>query len=188
MIVIGGFGYLIPLVYIPTYAQFYLNVSKSHGALAISLFNFASTIGRILAGIFADKFFGRFNSFMGSFILSGISIIVLWGNSTSFAILIAFSITFGIIVGGVISLLPVVVADLFGLDVLANMMGICFSGYFFGNVLGPPIGGYFLDKFQNNGAINWLPTIALSASLMMLAGVMGIGIKIIEKKKKLNNL
>ncbi|KAJ3207163.1 hypothetical protein HK099_000337 [Clydaea vesicula] len=184
MALIGSFGYMVPVIFVPRYATEHLNLTSSQGALAVSLFNAASTVGRIFAGFFADRFFGRLNSFIGSFLTSGIAVVLLWSLSSSFEILILFNVVNGFLAGGIISLLPVVISDIFGLQALASIIGLFYMSSFVGNFAGSPLAGVIIELSTNSvGKINWIPAIIYSGGLEIFSSIFGFGAIILLKRK-----
>jgi MFS family permease len=90
-----------------------IGLSKEQGAMALGLLNATQAAGRILAGVIGDKV-GRVNALMVTLLLSSIFCLGLWLPATTFAILLAFSGTFGLVSGGVPTLGVSVIPEIFG--------------------------------------------------------------------------
>lgn len=80
------------------------------------------TSPQIIAGRLADRF-GAINMFFTSFFLGGLSQIFIWTFAHSYGSVIAFSVIYGLMGCWFMGLLPVVCAQLFGLDDLATITG-----------------------------------------------------------------
>lgn len=139
------FGMLTPLFYLPSYAVSQ-GMQPSLAGYLLSIVNAASTFGRIIPGILADKY-GRMNMFgMGGF---ATGIIVFCLNSvTSTAGFIVYAVFVGfssgtIISGGsaALSVLPKKSSDIG----TYMGMGMAFAGI--GGLIGPPINGVMVRTY-----------------------------------------
>ncbi|KAF4462767.1 monocarboxylate transporter 2 [Fusarium albosuccineum] len=133
---------LVPPAYITTYASFHRLNNIAPNILAI--LNSASTVGRGLPGIVADKA-GRFNVMIISSIISALSIFGLWlhaGSRTS--LLLCFAIAYGFFSGTAYSLTPVCVAQLCRTEEYATRYGTAYSVVSFATLAGVPISGNIL--------------------------------------------
>ncbi|KAJ3396586.1 hypothetical protein HDU92_002534 [Lobulomyces angularis] len=171
----ASFGYTVPIVYIPTYVMEHLDLGSKEGALAVSLFNFASSVGRLLIGFGADKFFGRLNSYIGVYLISGLTTLLIWTFSESYAVLIFYSLSNGFFAGGIISLVPVCIPELFGMQSLASTIGLFFSAHSLGFVFGPIIAGKLLEQNINfNGGIDWKGAIYFAGGIQLVGTMFGV--------------
>lgn len=143
----GGFGYLVPLYYIPLYAK-HLGLSKDQGASVVGAINIASGLGRIILGFLGDHI-GHVRMFFlcmsTSFLL-----LVLWFFSHSFTILLVFAVLYGFASGGFAGGFPSTCAELFGEVHLATLMGIAYAPTGLGDLFGPFIAGLILDASLQN--------------------------------------
>jgi MFS family permease len=157
-------GYFIPFFFAPTFAVYY-GMSKSQGALVVGFLNAASGLGRIVLGFNADLL-GHLNSLLLSIVIAGLSVLLVWPFATTFGTLVFFGIIYGFFIGGFISLLPTAIVQLFGLENIATITGMVYSGVFFGNLFGSPFAGALLDALTTNNpdgttTINFVPMIFL---------------------------
>ncbi|KAF5340127.1 hypothetical protein D9758_013148 [Tetrapyrgos nigripes] len=96
---VQGFGYYMPLIWLPTYASS-LNLDKTRSSLALSLLNAGGFIGRLTFGFLSDKLDPWVLS-LGTLISTTLSVFVLWGVcSSNLAGLLSFGLTYGIVGGG----------------------------------------------------------------------------------------
>ena len=70
----------------------------------------------------ADRL-GSINMFFTSFFLGGLAQIFIWTFAHSYAAVLVFSVIYGLVGGWFLNLLPVVCAQLFGLNDLATITG-----------------------------------------------------------------
>jgi MFS family permease len=149
MLILGLFfmfiGMTTPLFYLPTYA-----VSQGMGTTLsgylLSILNAASTFGRILVGILADKY-GRLNMFAIGGVVSGI-VVFCMNSATSNAGLIVYSVAFGFASGTIISGASAAfsVCPKDPRDIGTYMgMGMAISGL--GALIGPPINGAIVGRY-----------------------------------------
>ncbi|RKP05777.1 major facilitator superfamily domain-containing protein, partial [Thamnocephalis sphaerospora] len=153
MAVLATFGYMAPFYFLPSYASF-IGLTASDGALFVGLSTGVNAIGRIVLGYLADMF-GRVNTLFTCVLFSGLTVLLMWTFSASYAVLLLFVLLYGFSAGGFISLYPVVTAELVGLDELPNAIGVLYAGCTLGNLFGPPIAGALLDATLPN--ISYLP-------------------------------
>lgn len=93
-------GMWTPLFYLPSYATS-TGMSPILASYLLAILNAASTFGRIIPGILADKF-GQLNMFAIGGTLTGVIIFVMT-QATSTAALVVYSIAFGFCSGTIIS-------------------------------------------------------------------------------------
>ncbi|KAF5253223.1 hypothetical protein FANTH_1819 [Fusarium anthophilum] len=133
---------LVPPAYITTYTSFHELHDLSPNILAI--LNSASTLGRCLPGIVADKL-GRFNVMIICATLSTLSIFCLWLHARSNAgVIISFAVTYGFFSGTAFSLTPVCVAQLCKTEEYATRYGTAYGVVSFATLAGVPISGFIL--------------------------------------------
>ncbi|KAG0000151.1 hypothetical protein BGZ65_004605, partial [Modicella reniformis] len=118
----ASIGYLIPLYYMQTYAV-HIGLTVDEGALILGLSNASSFVGRILLGIIADRISNTKTLLFCSWGCV-ISIMVFWTLAKSFATLALMGMTFCLFIGAYVSLVPVAVAESFGTDTMASMIGL----------------------------------------------------------------
>ncbi|KAF5718524.1 MFS monocarboxylate transporter [Fusarium globosum] len=133
---------LVPPAYITTYTSSHGLSDLSPNILAI--LNSASTLGRCLPGIVADRV-GRFNVMIICATLSTLSIFCLWLQAESnAAVVISFAVTYGFFSGTAFSLTPVCVAQLCKTEEYATRYGTAYGVVSFATLAGVPISGLIL--------------------------------------------
>ncbi|KAI9013161.1 major facilitator superfamily domain-containing protein, partial [Gaertneriomyces semiglobifer] len=184
--VFGAFGYFIPFFYLPSFATNH-GMSSSQGALLLGLLNGASAVGRLAWGYSSDKL-GHVNTLFSCFAVSALCMLVYWPFATTFGALLGFVLIFGIFIGGFVSLLPTVAASFFGhTGHIATITGMLYTGFFFGNLFGSPIGGAMLDHFTeylSNGEkeVNFTPSVIFGGGMMAIATCFVCGLWFITRR------
>ncbi|KAJ2997793.1 hypothetical protein HDV02_005162 [Globomyces sp. JEL0801] len=187
MSIVGSVGYFIPFFFIPAFAL-QNGMSQSDGALIVGLLNGASGIGRIFMGFCADRF-GHINMLLICVTVGSLSILLIWPFATTFPLLTTFALTYGFFMGGYISLLPTAIVQLFGTKNIASIIGLIYSGSFFGNLFGTPAAGAMLDALTTTvdgiRKTNFTPSIMLSGFCILFSGILMLTLKLTVGKGKL---
>ncbi|KAE9363169.1 monocarboxylate permease-like protein, partial [Stipitochalara longipes BDJ] len=138
-------GMFTPLFFLPTYAVT-RGMNQTLAGYLLAIINGASTFGRIIPGVLADKY-GRLNIFALGGIATG-TVVFCMNSATTNAALIAYSVVFGFVSGTIISgaaasfsLCPKDPRD-FG-TYMGMGMSICAVGL----LIGPPINGAFVNRY-----------------------------------------
>ncbi|THU86596.1 MFS general substrate transporter [Dendrothele bispora CBS 962.96] len=163
----SAFGFYVPLFYVPDYAQNALGRSAKDGATSAALISALSAVGRVLLGLFGDRF-GHITTLILCQGFGGIAQMTVWPFIHNLPGLMGFSSFYGFFSGGFVSLYPVVAADIYGVEGLASIAGAMFSSYIPGTLVGPPIAGAIIDRNTSpNGKINFLSTQLYGGSWLL---------------------
>ncbi|KAJ7734768.1 major facilitator superfamily domain-containing protein [Mycena maculata] len=168
---VGIFGFLVkrpstPYYFITTYVKSQvptLNPSSIIAVVPLTVMNICGGIGRIVAGRAADRF-GPINMFFLSFLLGGLSQMLIWTFAHSYATVMVFSVLYGFLGCWFLGLLPVVCAQLFGLDDLATITGFMVLANSPGQLSGASIAG---AVFSGSGG-DWKAVSLFAGSMMVL--------------------
>lgn len=155
-------GYLAPFYLLPSYAV-KIGLSSWQGALVGGVLSGASAFGRIGIGFSAD-YVGHINGLALCLAMSAISCAILWPIALNLGLLMTFAIIYGVFVGGFTALLPVVYADLFGVDDLATVTGIQNTSFGITTLVGTPI-----VTAIANGSGNFILASIFSGVMIFLA-------------------
>lgn len=134
--------------------------------MPLILSNIGSGIGRVAAGFVADRV-GPLNMLIFSFVIGGVLQVGFWPNAHSYGAICAFGLMYGLIASWAVSLLPVCVAQLFGMRGLATANGFMILSNSPGTFVGPPIAGYILAAAGRN----WTAVAAYGGAVMIFGGV-----------------
>ncbi|PBK63944.1 MFS general substrate transporter [Armillaria solidipes] len=166
---IGIFGYLGPFYFSTTYTkQFVPSIGKDSilAVIPLVVMNFSAGIGRILAGRLAD-YFGPINIFFSSFFFGGLFQLLVWTFAKTYASIIVFSILNGLVGCWFLSLLPVVCAELFGIQGLSTITGFMVLMNSPGQMAGAPIAGAILSASGGN----WVAVTMYSGGITVLGAL-----------------
>ncbi|KAJ1674488.1 hypothetical protein EV182_003178, partial [Spiromyces aspiralis] len=172
----GTSAYFSPFFYLPRYAMVLGGRSRSFGTKMIMSINAASVVGRVLTGFIADRL-GKINMLVCCTTIAALSIFVLWLPFHASGTMIAMTIIYGLFCGGFISLLPVVIAELFGVARISNVIGLLYIANFCGSLIGPPSMGAILDNIGHD--TNFVPIIVFAGSFMAAAAAFQVILRFI---------
>lgn len=143
----NSLGMFMPYTHLTIYAEQY-GISRGDAVLIISMVGISSAVGRIAVGWVAD-YVGKITMFQVC-IFSGGASTLCWLACKDFGSIMAYGIIFGFFAGGVISLMPGVAAELYGIKKLGAIIGLLYSSTAIGNLMSAPIGGYLYDANHQN--------------------------------------
>ncbi|KAI0401425.1 MFS transporter, MCP family, solute carrier family 16, member 10 [Xylaria palmicola] len=175
-------GYLVPLFYIPTYAETVLKTSNSLSLYLLVVCQAASLFGRLTASIPAQRF-GVMLVWVFSCIISSV-LCFTWIASDSLPAFIAFCVLYGYFSGALISLppsiFPVLCPDP---GTLGSRMGLSWTSSAVSFLVGAPVGGALIDiqtaKFI--GLQIWSGATLLVGALFLVA----LWIMLARKQKRI---
>jgi MFS family permease len=171
--VISTLGLFMPYTHLPKYALLH-GVSTGGAILILSIMGIASAVGRVAIGYAADVF-GKLVMLAVCMGVGGMSTLA-WMGCTVFSTMMIYGIVYGFFAGGVISLFPTVVAELYGIQRLGMVIGILYTGTAFGNLLAAPIAGFIYDATHE-----YYGSISLAGGLLLIATVF---VLTVDKSKK----
>nr|XP_019045148.1 hypothetical protein I302_05535 [Kwoniella bestiolae CBS 10118]OCF24078.1 hypothetical protein I302_05535 [Kwoniella bestiolae CBS 10118] len=157
-LLLNTFGYWCVLY------SFY-NILISSIQLPLSLLNFCAGVGRISIGYAADKL-GAMNTFVFVCMASSAAILALWLPATTYNVIVAFGVIYGLIAPTFYTLIPMAAAEVFGPQNLATNVGVVLLFTAPAGLGGGLAGGQILEK---TGEWKWL--IVYGALLHAVAGV-----------------
>ena len=131
---IACFPLFIPPYFIPIFAQS-VSSSSSTAIIGLTIWNLASTFGRVFAGYSADVFLGPMNSLIVSVLCCGLSSLLIWPFVTNIGLLAFFAIINGIGCGSFFSLFPLAVGASFGAPNIMGVLPFLWQAWIFGYFL-----------------------------------------------------
>ncbi|KAJ2696599.1 hypothetical protein H4218_004511 [Coemansia sp. IMI 209128] len=162
----GTTAYFTPLFLLPSFAIEVLGKSNSFGTNLITIINAASTVGRVGTGQVA-KSLGNINTLSLCTLLASLSVLVLWLPFETGGTVVASAIVYGLFCGGFIGLVPVVMAEIWGIQRIATIIGLLYVANFIGTMIGAPSSGALLDSV--GGGTDFKPSIIFSGVFMAIA-------------------
>jgi len=154
-----------------TYLLPILNATRSVPSLLLAAIpNTPSIFGRILPGIFADRY-GRFNTMISTCIFSAAMVLALWLPSRGNIPIIIFGALYGFSSGAFVSLLPSLVAQISDVRQIGVRNGTLFLIVSFAGLTGNPIAGALVAR--TGGAFTGLQVfcgLAMAVGSALYAG------------------
>lgn len=166
------FGYCLIsiLIHIAPHAG-EMGISPTIAATIVSVIGGASILSRVLVAGASDRF-GVKATLIFSLALLPIALVLLQFVST-LPVLYIFAALFGFSYGGIMSLMSLVTARLFGLRAVGVLMGVVTLLYTIGGAIGPSATGYIYDITGSYSTAFWIAT-----AVAVLACVLAIVIKL----------
>jgi predicted MFS family arabinose efflux permease len=144
----------VPFVYLPEFAQ-HQGVSRVAAATLVGMIGGASVAGRMALGVVADRT-GIMWLYKLCTLALGLSY-ALWIVTSGYGWLVVFALTMGAAYGGLVALVPAVVAELFGVQGLGAVLGTLYTSSSISALVGPPLAGLVIDR---SGSYQWAAAFA----------------------------
>jgi MFS family permease len=158
------FGTFIPFNFVILSGLDY-GMSANLASYLVPILNAASIFGRILPGIFGDKF-GRYNTLIIMNFLSTILVLAVWLPARGNIPIIIFAAFYGFTSGAFVSLLPSCVAQISDVREIGVRTGVIWAVASLAALTGSPIAGALLNK---GNLAKYLP-LQLFCGLSMAVG------------------
>jgi len=157
----------VPFVFIKSYAT-ELGVEPGRAALLVGLIGAASIVGRLGLGALGARL-GAIRLLQGSFVTMAGSCLIWMASDGHYGLLVLYTVVMGIGYGGFIALSPAVVAELFGTDGMATILGATYTAAGIGGLIGPPVAGAIIDRSGFGAGIGFALVMTLVAAGTLLA-------------------
>lgn len=143
---IASFGAFVPFVHLVPYAQD-LGIGQAAASMLIAMIGAGSTVGRMFLGGVADRI-GRARYLALTYFGMALAM-AIWTVSDGFVALAMFAVSFGLVYGGWVAVLPSVVMDRFGGANLGTIIGALYTSVGIGTLIGPSAAGFLFDLTQS---------------------------------------
>jgi MFS family permease len=163
-------GMMTPLFFLPTYAVT-RGVDATMASYLVAILNGASTFGRVIPGILADKY-GKLNVFALGSLATGV-IVLCMNTATSTAGLVVYSIAIGFSSGTIIS--GASAAFTICTDDARNMgtyLGMGMGVGSFAALIGPPVNGLLVERYAS-----FLQVSIFSGVMCLVGGIVAFASK-----------
>lgn len=168
----AALGFFAPSLFLVPLARS-RGVEEYQSAALMSISSVLDIIGRVTFGWVANlRLINTLRQLIVTVILLG-AVLLLCPLASSFAGLVVFSASFGLVFGATVSIHITVLAEVVGVRRLGSALGFFMLIRSFGGLLGPPIAGFFIDQMDDYGAGFFMAGAALiiSAFFLMLLEV-----------------
>lgn len=170
-------GVFIPIFYLPAYAVEH-GMDEQMAFYLTAILNGASFFGRVIPGITADKFIGRFNMLGLSAVVTGI-LCLCWQAIDSNASIIAFSALYGFASGAIVSMFSACLAQV-PKDPrnIGTYMGMGMTVISIAALIGPPINGALFNRYHDYKQVS-----IFSGVVTLVGGLAMIPVKMTNGKR-----
>ncbi|KAL8940076.1 MAG: hypothetical protein Q9216_003015 [Gyalolechia sp. 2 TL-2023] len=178
------FGLFIPFNFLVLQAQSE-GMSRTLSEYLIPILNAASTPGRILPGILADKM-GNFNIMFITTLCIGAVALGLWLPSSSSAAIVAFAVIFGFFSGAYVGLAPMLVAQISKIHEIGMRNGALFFVISIAALTGGPVAGTLLNT--DHGQFKSLQILAgtmmlAAAGMLLISRAFALGFTVTKERE-----
>lgn len=139
-------------------------IPDTEAVALVGLIGIGSLVGRFGIGALADRL-GRLRTLVIAEATLGASF-AIWALADGYLAFVLFTIVFGLSYGGIVSLLPPICSDLFGVRSVSGIIGLLYTGAAFGSLLGPVAAGALFDL---TGHYGWSITVCAAGSAIATA-------------------
>ncbi|HRO60496.1 MAG TPA: MFS transporter, partial [Burkholderiaceae bacterium] len=174
-VLVAGLPMFIPFAHLSASARD-AGIAETESVALVGLIGIGSLVGRFGIGALADRL-GRLSTQIIVELMMGASF-ALWAVAEGYAMFAAFALVFGLSYGGIVSLLPPICSDLFGLRAVSSIIGLLYTGAAFGALLGPVAAGALFDRSGNYAA-----TIAICSIGSVLAALIAARVLALSRRE-----
>ncbi|NGM18151.1 MFS transporter [Eggerthellaceae bacterium zg-893] len=122
-----------------------VSMTVAQGALMVGVLAVANFAGRLLFGALSDRF-GRYPVLAFTLATTAVLMIACFAHATTFPLFTAVLFATGLCFGGIMSIVPALTGDLFGLAHYGQNYALVFSGYTCASLIGPMLGALVLEQ------------------------------------------
>ncbi len=162
-LLLSGIAVYVSFVFLPAYAGD-IGASRVAAASLVGYIGASSVVGRLGLNALAPRF-GLLNIYKVAFGFLLVSF-GFWLTAHSYGSLVIFGLVMGVGYGGIAAMAPAVVASIFGVEGLGELLGVFFTGFGIACLVGPPLAGVLVDY---SGNYKWPVFVAAAASVAALA-------------------
>jgi MFS family permease len=170
----AGLAMFMPFAHLSAAARD-AGIAETQAVALVGLIGIGSLLGRFGVGALADRF-GRLRTHVLAEAALGASFLI-WALADQYAGFAAFAVVFGFSYGGIVSLLPPLCSDLYGVRAVSGIIGLLYTAAAFGALIGPVAAGALFDL---SGHYGW--ALALSATGSLVATLAGWGVLAISHR------
>lgn len=152
MCVLASIPMFVPFAHVSAAARD-LGVGEARAVGLVGVIGIGSLVGRFVIGAMADRI-GRPVTLVVMQASLGLSFL-LWGLAGSYAAMAVFALWVGLSYGGIVSLMPALMMDLFGARAVSSIIGVLYSGAALGNLGGPWLAGAVFDHTGSYQGVIW---------------------------------
>jgi MFS family permease len=138
----SSFGLFVPFVHLVPFALDH-GVNEAAAALLLAAVGVGSTGGRFLLGGLADRL-GRDVALLAMFLGMALAL-AAWTVSTAYWGMALFALSYGVVYGGFVAILPALTMDYFGGRHVGGIIGVLYTSVAVGTLIAPAAAGFAFD-------------------------------------------
>jgi MFS family permease len=159
-LVAAGLAMFMPFAHLSAAARD-AGIAETRAVALVGLIGIGSLLGRFGIGALADRF-GRLRTHAFVEAALGASFLI-WALASDYLGFAVFAVVFGFSYGGIVSLLPPLCSDLYGVRAVSAIIGLLYTAAAFGALLGPVAAGALFDL---SGHYGWALVLCGAGSLL----------------------
>lgn len=156
----AGIPMFVPFAHLSASARD-AGIADTEAVALVGLIGIGSLLGRFGIGGLADRL-GRLRTRIIVEATLGASFLI-WASADGYVAFAVFALVFGLSYGGIVSLLPPICSDLYGLKAVSGIIGLLYTGAAFGALLGPVAAGALFDA---HGHYGWAMALCAAGSVL----------------------
>ena len=156
---LAGPSQMIPFAHVSAAARD-AGVADAQAVGLVGLIGVGSLVGRFAVGALADRL-GRPATLVAAQAALGASFLLWAGAGGHYAAYAAFALCVGLSYGGIVSLLPALMMDLYGARAVSSIIGALYTSVALGVLAGPWLAGRIFDA---TGSYAWVIGLCLALS------------------------
>ncbi|KAF9071293.1 major facilitator superfamily domain-containing protein [Rhodocollybia butyracea] len=185
------FGYVTPLFFIPSYCAT-IGVTPVNASAVLSVTSAVNSLGRIMAGMIADKG-GTINVLIVFNFFSGLMCLIIWIFAKSLGVMMVFAVFWGFFSGAYWALSVPASAKIVGLEKLGSAVAIQFLTNVLPPIFAAPIGSQIIAATARSAGVTidnveaykflivWAGLVPMVSSLILVPVRLGFSRKLFEK-------
>lgn len=173
-------GYHIPYIYLPATA-IEEGIDEFRASFLVSAIGITNTVGRVFFGFLSDrKCVNRMLLYSTALLICGAATCVS-PFLKSFETLLVYSMVYGAFSGLTVSLTPVILSDIVGVNLLAGAFGVSNFVEGVSSLAGPPLAGLMYDVSKS-----YLITYTAAGSAIFLSGAILLMARFVLPRNRMN--
>ena len=164
--VAAGVSMFVPFAHLSAAARD-AGIEETRAVALVGLIGIGSLLGRFALGALADRL-GRLRTNVLVQAMLGSSLLI-WALADTYPAFAIFALLFGLSYGGIVSLMPPICTDLYGVRAVSGIIGVLYTSAGFGALIGPVAAGALFDA---SGSYAW--ALAACGACSLLAVILAI--------------
>lgn len=161
----GRVAVYVAMLYLPPFADS-IGITRVAGAALVGYIGGASIAGRLGFNALAARF-GLLEIYRVTYGVA-LASFAAWLVADSYWPMLVFAMVLGLGYGGLAAMYNPVTASIFGVERLGELLGILFTGFGLGSLIGPPVAALLVDETQNYHYPIFVATAAAALAFVLV--------------------